>query len=376
MNPNTQVAAPSLRARIEASLIRRQRERVLRRSPDKARLMAGLAALAFLPERNGGLRFDAPLQPLSNVRLAALYRRTDQGAEGEAVLRVFRARFDASRCLVLWGGDGACGTYDPSLRLRRRWRPPAMPLSDWPLVRLALDVDLAQEGVRFFPDRVSLLPRLPRVLLAVPEGAPIRPQPTPVVLRHQEGSGLRHWGMAWDQLHEAWGPAEREMPPGLTLVDARLCPAMARGWAGVWLDLSPVLGVRAANPARHAALEESAHPRANAARLRAHMSPDLSAGCSDEDLLEAIADHRSPLIASGMPRALVWRPRETSRDGLAFAEGGHGFDLWHDMPSPSAGAATTNSNGFSNGHTFLRGASPRVTVSQGERQRWNRGTTP
>ena len=323
---------PSLRVRIHGGLRRRQRARVLSRSLPLRGAMERLAARALMPVRGRGLSFDdGPIQPLERVRLVVLSRilQVDKGGSwGEvAFTRAYGARLDPEAGVLRWDEQIALSAADLNHPFTDHDGRSAISLQDWPLCRVALDLDRATEVLSDWPFRVSGPPTLPPVLLAVPSGTTVEPEPTPGVNIYAFNYGLP-WQEAWLRLREQWRVPQEFVSAGLELVDLRLAPGMIRQSVGEFLDLRDHLGYLTHNPIRDGGLPRWFEPRHVVAALRHRLAPELALAVTDDDLLRAVADPHAPLVVTCMPRAQVWRPPSTDRDGFVFRDEAHACNLW------------------------------------------------
>ena len=322
----------SLRARIHGGLRRRQRTRVLSRTLPLRGAMERLAARALMPARSRGLSFDdGPIQPLERVRLVVLSRIlhvNEGGAWGEVVFtRAYGSRLDPGAGVLRWDEDTALCAGDlnrPFTDHGSRW---ALSLQDWPLCRVALDLDRATEVLSDWPFRVSGPPTLPPVLLAVPVDTVVEPEQTSAANIYAFNYGVP-WQEAWQRLREEWRVPQELVPTGLELVDLRLAPGLIRKSVGEFLDLRDALGYCTHNPVRDGGLPRWFEPRHVVAALRHRLAPELALAVTDEDLLRAAADPYAPLVVTGMPRAQVWRPPSVDRDGFVFQDEAHACNLW------------------------------------------------
>lgn len=195
----------------------------------------GLADAASAPEVTGHLaartfvhaagqrQFASPIVPLAQVRILVLSWHRESGGRAIGYVRVIRGHLDHASATTCW----QTGVFAGDLALPQasgRFGALGATCDAWSAAALELHGLLCQQASK--PCGVPGFPVLPPTLLAYPQEWQPMPQPTPMVLA-RAANDKTPWLLAWQQFYRERGVPAALCPPGMQLLDTRLCTRVA-----------------------------------------------------------------------------------------------------------------------------------------------------
>lgn len=157
---------------------------------------------------------------------------------------------------------------------------------------------------------------LPATLIAIPRGATVVPEATPMVTARAFNDRIS-WQDAWQRLRRELQVDPALCPEGVNLFDSRLLtqlPKDADVSSVIYHDLREMLGRPVYNPRRDGSLPPGLSRDGIISAMRDRLAPYIAPIAHDDDLLAAAADPAAPMRIGGLAHVQTWWP---PREGLS-----------------------------------------------------------